>query len=215
MRPKQTKNQIILPTYSKSSLQRVWTRLASNDVAVSVSRRPTLTLGHVGSSRPPWGDLKGAVSPHAWPLPRSWVSREPRCRPPLEDLLLCSHHRLQPPPVSQPVMHFLHPYKIYSRGGGLFSTFRPAERTAPPRAPSAFAVRSLDGRLGYWAVAQGGVTWGHVHAATTLLCRPEGTGRRAGTQVHLITHGPGVSWPAEHRDACVEGRRSPWPVSPV
>ena len=81
-------------------------------------------LGHVGSSRPPWGDLKGAVSPHARPLPRSWVSREPRCRPPLKDLLLCSHHRLQPPLVSQPVMHFLHPYKVCSGRGGLFSTLR-------------------------------------------------------------------------------------------
>lgn len=45
-----------------------------------------------------------------------------------EDLLLCSHHRLQPPLVVQPLMHFLHLYKIYSSQGDLFSTFNAQQR---------------------------------------------------------------------------------------
>lgn len=137
----------VLSRYSKNKLKTTefWLNECfsspngSNDMDVCVSWRPTLpiSLGEVQMAPadrmrypgkeatvtlgwPPGSRLAHTSSP----LLCSWVTGEaPTAGTPLADLLLCSHHRLQPPLVVQALMHFLHLYKIYSRQGDLFSTF--------------------------------------------------------------------------------------------
>lgn len=111
----------------------------TNNRNVSMSRRPTPT--HILGGGPDSTSWQGAfpregshgylgvtsgkqTRPHSQPPSQLLGKRRaPAAGTPLADLLLCSHHRLQPPLVVQTLMHFLHLYKIYLRQGDLFSTF--------------------------------------------------------------------------------------------